>query len=101
MLRAPRRFTHPAWIPRQNLTRSLDGMLQAFLDEACARDAAKTGKKGLSKGVKTEGVWVGCRGSGVSDSVRIGEGAEGEEIEEEDEMIWWVWDGKIVGFADW
>lgn len=101
LLRAPRRFAHPAWIPRQNLTRSLEGMLQAFLADACARDGAQPGKKGPSRGVKTEGVWVGRRSSSVVESVRLDGDGDGEDIDEEDEMIWWVWDGKIVGFADW
>ena len=76
-------------------------MLQAFLNDACTGNAAQPGKKGPSRGVKTEGVWVGCRSSSVVEGVRLDGGGDGEEIDEEDEMIWWVWDGKIVGFADW
>ncbi|EPS93258.1 hypothetical protein FOMPIDRAFT_1024075 [Fomitopsis schrenkii] len=99
LLRAPRRFAHPAWIPRQNLTRSLEGMLQSFLDDVCVRDDAAQARK--SKGAKTEGVIVGCRREGVSEGVRLGGRGDAEDEDEEDEMIWWVWDGKIVGFADW
>ena len=28
-------------------------------------------------------------------------GGGGELIDEADEMIWWEWDGKIVGFSEW
>ncbi|KZT67010.1 hypothetical protein DAEQUDRAFT_729609 [Daedalea quercina L-15889] len=99
LLRAPRRFAHPAWIPRQNLTRSLEGTLQSFLDDACSQDGtAQPKRKGMIKGVKIEGVWVGCRSSDVGASMRLGGDAEEDE---EDEMIWWVWNGKIVGFSDW
>ncbi|KAI0730005.1 hypothetical protein C8Q72DRAFT_274145 [Fomitopsis betulina] len=102
LLRAPRRFAHPAWIPRQNLTRSLEGMLQSFLDDACARDdAAQVRKKGPSRGVKTEGVWIGCQCADVGETVQLGGHGDADDEDEEDEMIWWVWDGKIVGFADW
>jgi hypothetical protein len=23
------------------------------------------------------------------------------EISEEDELIWWAWNGKLIGFAEW
>ena len=35
----------------------------------------------------------------VGDGERKGEDAG--DLDEDDEMIWWSWDGKIVGFADW
>ncbi|KAJ6465953.1 hypothetical protein C8R47DRAFT_1201498 [Mycena vitilis] len=46
----------------------------------------------------------GRAGAGKRDGPEKGkrEGEEGKkEEDEEDEMIWWSWDGKIVGFADW
>ena len=48
-------------------------------------------------GPEVEGVWVGCRGA-ANNEVRVG---ESDNADERDEMIWWSWDGKIVGFADW
>ncbi|KAI0915555.1 hypothetical protein AcV5_003741 [Taiwanofungus camphoratus] len=109
LLRAPRRFAHPAWLPRQNLTRTMEGVLHAFLEDAgCVSEPAKQSKKkSARKGAKTEGVWLGCKGSSATgaDMAIIQdeafEGKEDDEVEEDDEMIWWVWDGKIVGFADW
>ena len=104
-LRAPRRFTHPAWAARQNLCRSLDGVLSGFLEEAGAVPVPPGSKKAKSRGVRTEGAWIGCRGgSAFSDKVAEPEkgevgGDDGED--EEDEEIWWAWEGKIVGFADW
>ncbi|KAH9853294.1 hypothetical protein C2E23DRAFT_822570 [Lenzites betulinus] len=104
-LRAPRRFAHPAWLARQNLTRSLDGVLDAFLVDVGAR-GVKEGKK--TKGVRTEGVWIGCKGESTFATMaaqRERQGREQEckvlEDEEEDEEIWWAWEGKIIGFADW
>jgi hypothetical protein len=104
LLRAPRRFVHPAWIPRQNMCITLDGMLREFLEasgvlEDQNRRDEKPKKKRAGAGV--EGIWVGCRGEDGDALSRAsyvyGEGAETEN----DEMIWWSWDGKIVGFADW
>ncbi|KAF9035381.1 hypothetical protein BDZ89DRAFT_1157784 [Hymenopellis radicata] len=80
LIRAPRRFVHPAWVPRQNVTASLD---RTFL-----------GGKGTGKS-KVEGVWVGCRRPAPEEE------DDGKDEDEEDEMIWWSWDGKIVGFAGW
>ena len=51
------------------------------------------------KGPKVEGVWVKSR-EGCED-VEPGEKKAGDEVKEEDEMIWWSWDGSIVGFSDW
>ena len=62
--------------------------------------------------MRTEGVWVGCRGGSTFERAQrtadqAGKDEQGEgvgveaEIEEDDEEIWWAWDGKIVGFADW
>ncbi|KAF9817241.1 hypothetical protein IEO21_03605 [Rhodonia placenta] len=94
LLRAPRCFKHPAWIPRQNLTRSLEGILQAFLEESGCAERSPKGKTKAIRGIKTEGVYVGCRGSAASEDKE-------DQEEEDDEMIWWVWDGKITGFSDW
>ncbi len=83
-------------------------MLDAFLEDAGAVPAPAGAKKAKSRGVRTEGAWIGCRGgSAFADkptrSVAGGEEAGlGENEEDEgDEEIWWAWEGKIVGFADW
>ena len=55
-------------------------------------------KKGL-RGTKTEGVWITCR-SGSTEVVRA-DPEPSKLIDEADEMIWWEWDGKIVGFSEW
>ena len=109
LLRAPRGFNHPAWVPRQNLTRTLDTQLQAFLEDVVATppsDAAsdelpQKPKRKVRAGVKTEGVWVCSRdGPRVEGGLDGRDGAE-DEVCEEDEMIWWAWEGKIVGFSEW
>ncbi|KAH0839384.1 hypothetical protein J3R83DRAFT_82 [Lanmaoa asiatica] len=96
LLRAPRRFDHPSWIPRQNLCTSLDSYLADFLVESGQRPAScDTTTKKRTKVSKVQGLWVKSRGN----SAQI-EGSE-EELAEEDELIWWSWEGKLVGFADW
>ncbi|TDL18428.1 hypothetical protein BD410DRAFT_822410 [Rickenella mellea] len=98
LLRAPRRFDHPAWLPLQNYTRALDGVLQCVSRntgegaQAAGKSYGRSGRKG---GVKTDVVRVRCRGErGDGDTKN-----ENEE-DEEAEMIWWHWDGKLVGYAD-
>ncbi|KAH9936853.1 uncharacterized protein BXZ73DRAFT_45066 [Epithele typhae] len=110
-LRAPRRFAHPAWSARQNLARALDGALAAFLEDVHAVPSAAGKSKGKPKagrGVRTEGAWIGCQGGSAfaarrraeEGRVREGEREVGDE-DEDGEEIWWAWEGKIVGFADW
>ena len=108
LLRAPRSFAHPAWVPRQNLSRALDAQLEAFLEDAVLPPAdgadapqAEKPRQKVRAGVRTEGVWVCARG-GPSVPLRGTREAGGEvAVCEEDEMIWWAWDGKIVGFSEW
>ena len=99
-LRAPRRFDHPAWTPRQNYSRALDSTLQTFLSDAARRPDENTPprKKGL-RGAKTDGVRITCK-SGSAEDVRT-DLEVGVPVDEADEMIWWEWDGKIVGFSEW
>lgn len=143
LLRAPRRFVHPAWVPRLNLCRSLESALEAFVEGSIAAPTTTTvSKQKVRVGGKVEGVWVSCRDRASSSSSSFsssssssleeaggrsleklakdkeeekdkdkeeGETETGEqegkeedkEEKEEDEMIWWQWDGKIVGFSDW
>ncbi|KAG1772851.1 hypothetical protein EV702DRAFT_613235 [Suillus placidus] len=96
VLRAPRKFMHPAWVPRQTLSGAFDALLDQFLEESGERPERDDIKK-KKKGGKVEGVWICSRQRLTEDSEII----SGEEISEEDEMIWWTWDGKLVGFADW
>lgn len=104
LLRAPRRFSHPAWIPKQNLTRSLEGVLSSFLKDAYdAKSRPDPKRKHPRAGVNTEGVWIGCKRSppDLRFELPTTRNTDGDEVAEEDEMIWWAWDGKIVGFSDW
>ncbi|KAK0455664.1 uncharacterized protein EV420DRAFT_1644446 [Desarmillaria tabescens] len=87
LIRAPRRFVHPSWIPRQNVTASMDNFLEQFLG------AAGHGPRTSKKKTKIEGLWVACQ----KPSTDLGTDVKNEE----DEMIWWSWDGKLVGFSGW
>ncbi|KAF5337426.1 hypothetical protein D9611_003003 [Ephemerocybe angulata] len=115
LLRAPRRFAHPSWIPRQNISASLESSLEAFLEKskapppplpmlpeqitgkslsAAAAKEKKEKERMRTKQQLSEGVWVTAKaGLKIPERVR--------DEREEDEMIWWSWDGKIVGFSDW
>jgi hypothetical protein len=98
LVRAPRRFSHPSWIPRQNLTVGLDAIYTDFLERSgiSAKSVDNTKFKSKRSGIKTEGIRVvGKNVSGENDLNSRG------AVNEEDDMIWWSWDGKIVGFADW
>ncbi|KAJ7886159.1 hypothetical protein B0H14DRAFT_2697869 [Mycena olivaceomarginata] len=96
LLRAPRQFTHPAWIPRQTASATLDGALREFReeagDESVSAQPTQDRRKARTKAGKVEGVWVTCRSPGLEFP---------DDAGEESEMIWWSWDGKIVGFVDW
>ena len=72
--------------------------MQTFLEEASHEYASFSPKKMHRLGVKTEGVWIGCTGTQRATYEDL---SQPTTVAEEDEMIWWQWDGKIVGFADW
>jgi hypothetical protein len=62
----------------------------------------KTRRRGAA-GIKTEGVLVSCQTS-AEESVSASElppSAGAREASEGDEFIWWAWDGKLTGFAEW
>lgn len=61
----------------------------------------KTIKPKKTHGVPVDGVWIGARGDEFLSEVTDGANVEDQSVEEEDEMIWWEWDGKIVGFSEW
>jgi hypothetical protein len=102
LLRAPRRFVHPSWIPRQNLSTSLDGVLQEFLEESkvLGNDGEIVGDnhKKRKTGVQVEGVWIGRKGE---DGIDVDDTVGSDGPSEEDEMIWWGWEGKLTGFSEW
>ncbi|KAK7691094.1 hypothetical protein QCA50_006197 [Cerrena zonata] len=102
LIRAPRRFNHPAWVPKQNLTRSLENTLDTFLKDSIIHEGEESSnqkKRAPRVGIKTEGVWVGCKAQ--TSELPSQKKEDGELSDEEDEMIWWAWDGKIAGFSEW
>lgn len=56
-------------------------------------------RKKRKKGARSEGVWIRCRNAAPISEVK--DEADDATLDEEDEMIWWSWDGKLVGFSDW
>jgi hypothetical protein len=77
-------------------------MLQEFLVDSGFGDAedGKPRRRHGVAGVKTEGVIVGCQTSFGDDTIPCPTNPV-TEISEEDELIWWAWDGKLIGFAEW
>ncbi|KAF8661201.1 hypothetical protein AX16_001481, partial [Volvariella volvacea WC 439] len=110
LLRAPRRFAHPAWIPRQNVTATMDESLKTFLEhthtgvEVDVRASDRVNGFKSRKLTRLEGVWVKARGPTPADEAEErGEVVALDEPQgnEMDEMIWWSWDGKLNGLEDW
>jgi len=98
LIHAPRRFSHPAWIPRQNLGTTLNRHLRA-LDNSQYEKKLGRGKSSFGAGVRTVGIRVNCRNSvTVEDHHSVSRRVD--EQDELDELIWWSWDGKLVGFSD-
>jgi hypothetical protein len=104
LIRAPRRFAHPAWIPCQSTGAFLDGLLDEFLIRG-SREREVSPDQRQSRGAKVEGVWITSR-MGIQKSPCAVASSEREkrssaEGEEDDDLIWWSWDGKLLGFSDW
>jgi len=84
---------------------TMEGILEDFLEDsglATERtiNEGSDGRMKRKKRAECEGIWVRCKGRGIEGNDREEDEAR-EEENEEDEMIWWTWDGKIVGFTDW
>ncbi|GJJ08002.1 hypothetical protein Clacol_010540 [Clathrus columnatus] len=116
LLRAPRRFSHPTWIPRQNLTSTLDKAMGSVLNvENNTQKKNRINKSGaFGSGVPTVGFRIVCQtttkeehsdddGENNDDKDIDNDENDPEEddgVEELDELIWWSWDGRLVGFSD-
>ncbi|KAF7331032.1 hypothetical protein MVEN_02443500 [Mycena venus] len=84
LLRAPRRFTHPAWIPRQGASSALESALREFREEAGVADTSALTlgrRKARTKAPKVEGVWVACRSAGVEFPDDAGGGRRDDLVE--------------------
>jgi hypothetical protein len=82
----------------------VDSGIEGPVSAGEGRKAPRRGAAGIKT---TEGVLVTCR-AGPDDSVShpparlptsttVTEASESEE----NELIWWAWDGKLTGFAEW
>jgi len=72
----------------------MESALEEFLEESGVQRGDQDGRKtGKGNKKRVEGVWVVCREAGGSEV--------DEPVNEDDEMIWWSWEGKLVGFSDW
>ncbi|KAF8874542.1 hypothetical protein BD779DRAFT_252120 [Infundibulicybe gibba] len=100
LLRAPRRFAHPAWAPRHNACATLEAALTEFLSDSGASprvDDAHRKRKGRAGGGRVGHLQArSCWRFRSHDPM----GDDGN-VDDDGEMIWWAWEGKIAGFADW
>lgn len=100
LILAPRRFNHPAWLPRQQLGPGPNlgrGILDDFFTSTRESEESTAPRPGPGRGkpqkVRTEGLMLHGTAAHTPD-----DHAE-ENEDEEDDMIWWSWDGKLVGFS--
>lgn len=120
LIRAPRKFKHAAFLPRQTYTKELDGALRDCFHPAPptpSANGARAPKKGTmwSSKVKTTGLRISCRsqsdpvrnqdekGRASLSTVEAGHSSvqrDPVDGEDEDEMIWWQWTGKLKGIGD-
>lgn len=63
----------------------------------------KTTKVKKPRGPASDGIWVGACGDDlIPETIENTQAIDGnDDVGEEDEMIWWEWDGKFVGFSEW
>ena len=79
------------------MSTSLDATLCDFLD-CSSTSLSRTTKKN-----HVEGVWITSR-AGIQKEKTTDEDPTRDprlEQDDDDEMIWWSWEGKLVGFSDW
>jgi len=70
-------------------------MVNSGLEDAETMSISKSLKKN-----QVEGVWITTK-SGLQIANPLLRRKDDPKTTEDDEMIWWSWDGKLVGFADW
>jgi hypothetical protein len=90
------------------VTAALDASLHEFMNNSGLTNNNAGGpspSKQHSKKGKVEGVWItaraGIQHQSVVDADALGQAGSNEGEDDADEMIWWSWDGKFVGFNDW
>ncbi len=112
LLRAPRSFHHPHWIPRQDYSRPLDLVTQQLFQPIFVDDKKGNDVKKFVGGMRTgnvRGVRMSCQ---VPSTLQLVEDirwdslpntippSTGGDEEEGNEMIWWQWEGKVRGIGD-
>jgi len=115
LIRAPRRFKHASFLPRQTYSKELDEALSQCLSPPSYLNVkgAKSTSRGRALGgkAKTEGIRVSCDKAAAAEAARCRVGRSGGEsggtlddgcegLDAEDEMIWWQWTGKLRGIGD-
>jgi hypothetical protein len=76
----------------------MENTLNDFLiDSGLLRQDITAEKKRKGQKGRVDGVWITCRdGFGDVDGDLLKMSSD-----ENDEMIWWSWDGTLTGFSEW
>ena len=86
-------------MPKQNLSRVIDDILTNFeQDSSPKNEKIGSQKRFLKAAVKTDGVRVCCRGA--QEDKPAEDLVEEQRVDEQDELIWWSWDGKLAVLAE-
>ena len=77
-------------------------MLYDFLDHSGVGLSKSLTQRKYSKKNHVEGVWITSR-AGIQKGSMDDTALTHDTLvkQDDDEMIWWSWDGKLVGFSDW
>ncbi|KAH7099307.1 hypothetical protein BKA62DRAFT_710065 [Auriculariales sp. MPI-PUGE-AT-0066] len=92
LLRAPRCFKHPEWAPQQRFQRTFDKVLDEAKEGVRVVCAAPARSASLS-GSATPGMNQGRSATHAAHPIEV-------EDEEQHEMIWWLWNGRLTGFEE-
>lgn len=76
-------------------------MLCEFLDHSGVDLSTSLFQTKNSKKNHLEGVWITSRAGIRKETMDDVLDHEALLKQDDDEMIWWSWDGKLVGFSDW
>ena len=74
-------------------------MLCEFLDCSGVGLSASLSQTKYSKKNHVEGLWITSRAGIQTETTE--EAPIHDPKHDDDEMIWWSWEGKLVGFSDW
>ncbi|KAG9007442.1 hypothetical protein FRB94_001253 [Tulasnella sp. JGI-2019a] len=99
MLQAPRRFKHPAWLPKQNMSKILDDQVANFFSGASSQSRGRRGP--VEDGIRIVNT-PNSAAQRVDPRTEVtGVKASDDDDEGANDLIWWQWNAESIrGFAD-